>query len=197
MAQGARFKLWRDRKLRNCIQFIHCILQLQIFFWFLFVISIYLLKISFCSGIAFLISMNCLSVFPCSLLSFPKRASLNYLLGVLPVSISLCQLLEDYCHPSVVSCFPDFFFIFLDFLQCCLHMWCISNFLQSLLSLGVKYLPSSLLMIVKLSHIYWYTSSTLLAPPCGRILKLLCLLLVFQHTRPGAVSLPLHPTRWH
>ena len=55
------------------------------------------------------------------------------------------------------------------------------------MNLGEEYLLSTLLGVMRLSQtIYEYAYSTLLASFCGKILKLLCLLLILQHTRPGA-----------
>lgn len=51
-----------------------------------------------------------------------------------------------------------------------------------------KYLLSAILGILNLCQtFYGYTCSTLLSTSCGRVLKLVCLLSMLQHTRPGQI----------
>ena len=84
--------------------------------------------------------------------------------------------------------FP-WFFVFLG-LHCCLGIWSSNHFLQFLLSL-VEKIPSIILaQTLRLSQIFHrYTCSKPLAPNDGRILKLVCLLLILQHIMPRADSL--------
>lgn len=57
--------------------------------------------------------------------------------------------------------------------------------------MGEKHLLSTLLGSLRFSRTnYKYDCLTLLAITCGKILEYLCLLLILQHTRPGADSLP-------
>ena len=83
-------------------------------------------------------------------------------------------------------------FMFLEVLCHCLHIWSSSTASSSLhwLTLGEKYLPSALLEILRLSQSYGNACSTLLPPSCDRILKLVCLLSILQHTILGGNSLP-------
>ena len=85
----------------------------------------------------------------------------------------------------------SWFFIFLEVLNCCLHISSCSHLLQSLLCLGDKYLPSALLGILRLSqNFYGYTCPMLLAPSSGRILKLVCHISILKCTRLCVDSLP-------
>lgn len=101
------------------------------------------------------------------------------------------QFPEDYCDPLVRSCSLGF---------SCSFKFCIAVFTFKVaitssslywLPLGEKYLPSALLGILNLSRTFQgYVCSLLLAPACCIILKLVCLLLILQHMRPGADSFP-------
>ena len=76
---------------------------------FFSLISISLLNFLFCSGIVFLISLNCLSVSSCSLLYFLKTAILNSFLDINCQSACLwVQLLEIlwWCHVSLIFHVP-------------------------------------------------------------------------------------------
>lgn len=68
----------------------------------------------------------------------------------------------------------------------CSLKFCIAvfTFEEAVTSSSLKYLPSALVGILKLSQtFYGYTCSLLLAPSCGRILKLVWILLILQHNR--------------
>ena len=59
---------------------------------------------------------------------------------------------------------------------------------------GEKYLPSDPLEILSFSRTFHeYICSMHLTPSCGRILKLLWLLSILQHTKPNADSLFCFP----
>lgn len=112
--------------------------------WFFLMVSICLLNFSFCLHIVFLISLNYLSVFSYSSLSFLKKTILNSLLGKLHISTSsglvgywkIIVFLRDIMFP--------WFFMFFEksFSCCCLHIWRSSYHLQSLLTGFGREIPS-------------------------------------------------------
>ena len=80
------------------------------------------------------------------------------------------------------------FFMFLEVLWCCLHIWSSSYLLQSLLIDFGREIPS--VSPARHSEVSGYAYSTFLVASCGRILKLICLLSILQCTRPEADRLP-------
>ena len=138
----------------------------------------------------------CLSVFSYGLLSFLKTTILNSLLGKSQISIfGGGQLLENYCVPLVVSLFP-WFFMFLEGLCCCLHIWRSSHILQSLPT-GFRWQILSVICASDsetFSDLFCkYAYSTLLVPWCGRggvIIKIVCLPSILQ-SQAGCWQLPI------
>lgn len=63
--------------------------------------------------------------------------------------------------------------------------------------LDEKYCPLALLEILRFSQTCYYMCSMHLAPSWGRILKLVCLLSILQHTRPSAHHLLFSQRWWH
>lgn len=131
-------------------------------------ICISLLSFLFCLCIVFLISLNYLSLFSCSSLSFLKAMTLNYLLHTSQISITLGLLTGKLLWSFGGVMFPGFFML-LEILHCCLHIWRRSYLLQSLLPGFGRVVPSisSVRDSLTLSDIfYWlhlfYTSCILL-----------------------------------
>lgn len=77
-------------------------------------------------------------------------------------------------------------FIFLEVLNCCLHILSNSHLLWSLLTDFGKELSSfSSTRVLRLSQtLFGYICFTLLAPSCGRIVKLLCFYSILLLNRP-------------
>lgn len=90
----------------------------------------------------FLISLNCLSCFSCSLLNFFQTAIFNSLPGKLqkPMSLGLVTgtlfAILWWRHVSLI------FFVFLEVLNFCLHIWSSTYHLQSLLINFRREIPS-------------------------------------------------------
>ena len=156
------------------------------FFFNAFYFSVKLLILFSC--VVFLISLNCLSVFSHSYLSFPQRAIFNSLSGKLKISTSLESVTGKlFCSFGGII-FP-WFFMYLEDLGCSLLIWsCLLHLYW--LTLGEKWLPSALLQIPRLSQtLCGYTYFTLLTHSSGRILKFVCLLSILHCTRLGTDSL--------
>lgn len=155
----------------------------RIFVWFFLMIDILLLKLSLFVCIVFLTSLrkwnHCLAVFSCTTAHWAILKQLFWILyGVNHRSLYLQgKLLDNYCDPFVVLCFLNFSRSL---------KFCIVVFTFEVAPLpvftdnsGENYLLSAeyLLSILKFSQAFSeYTCSTLLAPPCGRILKIAYLL---------------------
>lgn len=172
-------------------QFIHYILHHTISFWFFFITSISLLNFSFCLCIVLLISLNCVSVFSCSSLSFFKTAILNYLLGNLQSSMFWGSITRKLLWPFCDVIFI-WIFIFLEVLNCYLHILSNNHLLWSLLTDFGKELPSfsSTRVLRFFQPLFGYICFTLLAPSCGRIVKLLCFYSILLLNRPVTDSFP-------
>ena len=134
--------------------------------WFFFMISISLLKFSFCFCIVFLISLNCISFYHWA--SWGQLFSI-LLLGKLQISTSLKLVIGKILCLFGSVMFP-WFFLFLEVLFCCICIWRSSHFLQSPLTVFRREIPSA--SPAKYSEVlseifYRYTCSTLLVPPWG------------------------------
>lgn len=117
--------------LHSIFHFIHCIPQLQNFFWLIFMLS---LSVKASHFVHLLFSWFCwiVSLFSGGSSRTLKTTIFDLLLGKLQTPFLWALLLENYCVTLLVSCFP-WFLLFLEVLCCSLHVWRNSHLLQSLL----------------------------------------------------------------
>ena len=129
-------------------------------------------------------------MFTWSLLSFLKIPISNSPLDKLQIFMSLGSITARLLL-SFLWYRAYLFFMFLEVLSCYLCIWSPSHLLQCLLTDFIKELPSfSSTRVVRLSQtLFAYTCFTLLAPSCGRLLKLIYFFFILLHYRPITDSL--------
>ena len=135
-----------------------------------------------------------LSLFSCSSLSFLKAAVLNSFLGKSQISVSLGSVVEGLWWSLGNFLFP-WFFIFLVVLHCCFAIWSDSHLHQSLLAAfrwEILFIGPAYILGLSLT----LNAYSLLAPSCGRILKVVCLFLTLQGTRLLLVASLFLSQRW-
>lgn len=96
---------------------------------------------------------------------------------------------------SFVGVMLSWFLMFLEVLHHCLRIWSSSPLLQSSLTAFGREIPSVNLARDSEACMDGYTFSTLLAPSCSRILKLVCLLFILQSTKESVDSLTFFPPK--
>lgn len=82
------------------------------FIWFFLITSIFWLNFCFCSYIIFWfywIAYVCLLVSGWATLNHTYKKLLEFFLGNIYVSISMCFIIGNVCFILLMSCFPDFF----------------------------------------------------------------------------------------
>ena len=89
----------------------------------------------------------------------------------------------------MVLCYLDF--LYCDVLHCCLCIWSSSHLFKSLLTTFVRKITSVNFAreSVAVSDLLWAHLLHLLAPICGRIIQLVCLLWILEHASSSCESL--------